>query len=198
MTRMAAVRLACLALVALGLAACPPVTTKTPVGTTVTAAPDLKLAGLWKGRVAGAATDSYFTFWPEADGTMRALLVTPPMPKDAGGSMAFRLQTVALGKNHYMNVRETLTDDKTATGPMADRTFPVLYRLAGDTLTLAIVDEGAARRAIKAGKLAGAIAEGQAGDVVLTSPPGPLDAFFAGRAARALFPSPLVVLHRVR
>jgi hypothetical protein len=190
------------ALVAFGLGACPPVTSKTPVGTTIpgaNTAPDPGLTGVWKGRMAVGDTASYFTFFPQDDGTISAVVVTPRTAKDKGGWGAFVLQTVALGPNHYMNTRETIDEGKVATGAMADNTIPVLYRINSDgALVLYIIDETAAKNAIKTGKIAGTVEPGQFGDITLTATPGDLDTYMASPAGRALFVKPLVLLRKVK
>lgn len=190
-------QIALMALVGMGLGACPPVTSKTPIGTTVTAASDPALTGVWKGRVSSSDTASYFTFLPQDDGTITAIVITPPTPQDKGGWGVFALKSVQLGSNHYMNARETIDDGKPASGKMADNVIPILYKVNGDgALVLYIVDEQAAKNAIKSGKLAGTVEEGQFGDVTLTAGPGELDAYMASPAGRALFVKPLVILRR--
>ncbi len=192
-------RVVLLALMGAGLAACPPVTSKTPVGTTVKAALDPGVAGIWKGRMSSTETFSYFTFLPQDDGTISAVVVTPPTAKDKGGWGTFSIQTVQLGTNHFMNTREIFDDGKPATGNMADNTVPILYRINSDgALVLYLIDENAAKNAIKAGKIAGTIGEGQFGDIVLTATPGDLDAYMASPAGRALFVKPLAILRRVK
>jgi hypothetical protein len=182
-------------LAALGLAACPPVTSKTPIGTTVTAVRDPALDGVWKGHVAGDKANSYFTFLPQDDGTYSVIAVTPSSPKDKGGWLAFSAQTVSLGPYHYINARETFDSGKPATGAMADNTFPVLYRVNGDgALVLYIIDETQAKNAIKAGKIVGTVEDGQSGDVTLTAAPGDLDAYMGSADGRALFIKPLILL----
>jgi len=191
------IRIVVVALAGLGLAACPPVTSKTAIGTTVTAAADPGLSGVWKGKIVGGDTLSYFTFIPQEDGTISAVVVTPPSAKDKGGWGFFTAQTVALGANHFVNARESINDGKPATGPMADNTIPFLYRINGDgALVLYIIDEKAAKAAIKGGKIAGTIEPGEYGDVTLTAAAGDLDAYMASPAGRALFVKPLVILHR--
>lgn len=186
-------------LAAIATAACPPVTSKSPLGTTVAAAPDPGLTGIWRGHVASSESMSYFTFFPEDDGTMNAVLVVPPLGTDKGGWAVFSVQTVALGPNHFMNARETIDDGKPATGPMADNTIPVLYRINSDgALVLYIVDETLAKNAIKSGKLAGDVEQGQYGDVTITAAPADLDAYMASPEGRALFSKPLAVLKRVK
>jgi hypothetical protein len=191
-------RIACVAFIGIGLAACPPVTSKTPVGTTVKAVRDPALTGVWRGKVADGDTVSYFTFLPQDDGTYSVVLVTPPSAKDNGGFGVFGAQTVTLGRFHFINARELTDDNKAAKGAMADNTIPLLYRLEGDTLVLYLMDEDATRNAIKTGKIKGTAEEGQFGDVTLTASPGDLDAYMASPAARALFTKPLVVLKKVK
>lgn len=199
MSRIDLVRIGLAALVAIGLAACPPVTSKTPLGTTVTAAADPGLTGIWKGRVATGDAFSYFSFFPQDDGTISAVVVTQPSAKDQGGWAAFTLQTVTLGPNHYMNARETTEEGKPASGSMTDNTIPVLYRINSDgALVLYIIDEKLAKNAIKAGKIAGTVEEGQFGNVTLTAAATDLDAFMASPDGRALFNKPLVILRKVK
>ncbi len=193
------IRIGLVALAALGLAACPPVTSKTPLGTTVAAAPDPGLTGVWKGRMAASQTFSYFTFFPQADGTLSVVVVTPPLGADKGGWGVFTVQTVALGPNHFMNAHETIDEGKPATGTMADNTIPILYRINSDgALVIYIMDDTIAKAAIKAGKIAGNVEEGQFGDVVLTAQAADLDAYMASPQGRALFTKPLAILRKVK
>lgn len=192
-------RIACVAILGLGLCACPPVTSKTPVGTTVKAVRDPDLSGVWRGKFGGDDTPSYITFFPQDDGTVNALAVTLPSKDSKGGYGVFTMQAVKLGKYHFLNARETMDDGKPAKGSMADRTFPILYRMDDDgALALYIIDEPAAKNAIKAGKIAGTIESGDYGDVVLTAPPGALDAFMASPDGRALFTRPVAVFKKVK
>jgi hypothetical protein len=187
------------ALFAAGLGACPPVTSKTAVGTTVKAAPDPAFEGMWKGRLAGGEGFSYFTFFPKDDGTVSAVIVTPNTAKDKGGFGSFSLTTVALGSYHYINAQELIDDGKTATGSVAENTVPLLYRVNGDgAIVLYLIDEDVAKAAVKAGKLQGTIGEGDYGDVTLTATGADLDAYMASPAGRALFIKPLVILHKVK
>jgi hypothetical protein len=193
------VRIALVVLAAIGVAACPPVTSKTPLGTTVAATPDPALTGVWKGRVATGDSSSYFAFLPQDDGTVSAVLVTPPTAKDKGGWAAFSVQTVTLGPNHFMNARETIDGGKPATGSMADNIVPVLYRINSDgALVLYIMDDTLAKAAIKSGKLTGNVESGQYGDVTLTSSAADLDAYMASPQGRALFNKPLVILRKAK
>ncbi|HUO92934.1 MAG TPA: hypothetical protein VMU22_08425 [Rhizomicrobium sp.] len=192
-------RIAAVAMLAVALAACPPVTTKTPVGTTVKASNDSRLTGVWRGVVGEGEGPSYFTFFPQDDGTINVLVATPPSNSDKGGYGVFVIRTAMLGKYHFLNVRQTMDDGKPATGTMADRTFPIYYRYNDDgALMLFLIDETAAKAAVKSGKIAGTIEPGDYGDVMLTAPPGELDAFMASSAGRALFTRPVAVLKRVK
>jgi hypothetical protein len=192
-------RIAGALLIAVGLAACPPVTSKTPVGTTVKGSGDAALTGLWRGRIGDNGAPSYFTFFPQDDGTIAVLVVSPPTRSDKGGYGVFTIKATTLGKYHYLNARETYDDGKPATGAMADRSFPIFYRRDDDgALLLFIIDETAAKTAVKAGKIAGTVEDGEYGDVVLTATPGELDAFMASAAGRALFTKPVAVLRKMK
>jgi hypothetical protein len=192
-------RIAGAAVMAVGLAACPPVTSKTPVGTTVKASRDSELTGVWRGRVGDSDVSSYFTFFPQDDGTINVVVVSPPTKGDKGGYGVFTIQAAKLGNYHYLNARQTIDQGKPAKGSMADRTFPIFYRKDDDgDLMLFIIDENAAKTAVKSGKIAGTIESGDYGDVMLTATPGALDAFMASSAGRALFTKPVVILHRVK
>lgn len=194
-------RIALVALVGIGMTACLPVTSKTPLGTTSPAMITLEpsLTGVWKGHVATADSSSYFSFLPQDDGTITVVLVTPPSAKDKGGWGVFSVQTVTLGAYHYMNLHETMEDGKAATGVMADAMIPILYRVNGDgAVVLYLIDEAAAKSAIKSGKIAGTVDDSQFGDITLTATPGDLDAFMATPAGRALFVKPLVILRKLK
>jgi hypothetical protein len=199
MNSLRVLRIALVAVFCAGLGACPPVTSKTAVGTTVAATRDPAFTGVWKGRVADSTTFSYFTFLPQDDGTVTVVVVTPPSAKDKGGYGAFTLQTVALGSYHFINARESISDGKPATGPMADNTIPILYRVNGDgAIVIYLIDETAAKNAIKLGKITGTVEQGEYGDVTLTATPGDLDAYLATPAGRALFVKPLSILRKVK
>ncbi len=198
--RRAFVQFVLLAAIAVGLAACPPVTTKTAIGTTAAKAEsDPGLIGTWRGRIGNSKIFSYFTFLPQKDGTVSALVVTPPTADNEGGWAAFNLQTVSLGPYHFMNAREAFEDGKAASGSMADNIVPVLYRINGDgAIVLYLVDENAAKKAIKDGKIEGTVEDGEFGDVVLTAKPVDLDTFMASAAGRALFIKPLTILRKAK
>jgi hypothetical protein len=181
---------------AAALSSCLPVTSSSPLGTTVAATADPKLTGMWKGKV-GSAANAYMTFYPERDGTMKIVLLAPPAADDEGGWMIFAARATVLGSNTYLDARAVEDGGKPPDPKLAH--VPVLYRVNGDgSLVLYLIDEAAARGAIGKGKIAGTIEPGDQGDVMLTADPAALDAFFASDAGRALFTSPLAVLQRVK
>jgi hypothetical protein len=184
---------------ALLLNACLPVTTTTPLGTTAGLGGDPALAGIWRGQEEdGKGPAIYFTFFPQSDGTIKVLGFEEPT-KDGGSWSVYGVRTTTLGANHYMNVAE-LEDNGTASDPkVAATNIPLLYRIGTDgALTLSLIDEDAAKAAIKAGEIAGKVETADNGDVVITAPAAQLDAFFASAQGRALFKKPFGILHKVR
>ena len=196
---MTAIRFAVLGLAALFVAACLPVTTTNPVGSTVGFKADPALIGLWKGHGEDEDKDDqdgYFYFLRNEDGSITAILITPG--KDADDWGTFELQTATLGANHLMNVREGLKNGKPNDEELAKANIPMLYRLERDgKLTLALLDDEAAAAAVKAGKIQGTIEPGTSGDVHITAEPAAQDAFFATKEGAALFGKKLVTLTRV-
>ena len=181
--------------VCLALAACLPVTSKSPLGTTAGYKPDPQLAGMWKPTSDESAP--YFAFFPQADGSTKAVMIEPASQGDKGGWMVFDVRTATLGSDRYMDASEIENDGK----PLAQtlQHIPVLYSFGADgSLSLTVMDEDAVKDAITAGKIAGQVEPGQSGDVVLTATPAALDAYLQTPAGRALFKKPLVVLARVK
>jgi hypothetical protein len=195
---MKAIRFAALGLAALFVAACLPVTTTNPVGSTVGFKADPALIGLWKGHSEDSDDqDSYFYFLRNEDGSITAILITPG--KDADDWGTFTLETATLGPNHLMNVREGLKNGKPNDEELAKANIPMLYRIERDgKLTLALLDDEAAAAAVKAGKIQGTIEPGTSGDVRITAEPAAQDAFFATKEGAALFSKKLVTLTRVK
>ena len=195
---MKAIRFAVLALAALFVAACLPVTTTNPVGSTVGFKPDPALIGLWKGHGEDADDqDGYFYFLRNEDGSITAILITPGKDMDDWGT--FTLETATLGPNHLMNVREGLKNGKPNDEELAKANIPMLYRIERDgKLTLALLDDEATAAAVRAGKIQGTIEPGTSGDVHITAEPAEQDAFFATREGAALFGKKLVTLTRVK
>ena len=195
---MKALRFAVLGAAALFVAACLPVTTKNPVGSTAGFRPDAALAGVWLAH--GENKDDkpgYIAFLGHGDNGMTALLISPD-GKD-GEWESYTLETAMLGGNRYMNVRSALKNGEPDTDMGSADRIPMLYRLAKDgTITLYILDDDKTAAAIKAGKIAGKIDPGSSGDVHITAAPKALDAFFATKGGAALFDKPFVALRRVK
>jgi hypothetical protein len=196
-------RLAALTGMALFAAACLPVTTSVPVGTTVGQAQDPVLSGMWKGRDPSSGQNEYIAFFPRSDGTTTGLMIEPGGKNS--GAVGFSFQTVALGTNRFMNVRlikidENAVNDKGPATPDSEtssNTFPVLYRVTGDgSFVPYLLDEKRTAAAIKSGKIAGTIGPGQFGDIVITAPAADLDAFFQTPDGRALFAKPLAIFKK--
>jgi hypothetical protein len=188
-------RLAALLFVALSAAACLPVTTTVPVGSTVGFTPDPALAGIWKGHGQKLTDIMYLSFFPKDDGTVTALALKPD-GKD-GGWAAYSIQTTTLGAYKFMNAREVSSDGKPAEGVEAQKVFPLLYRVNGDgALVIYLLDEKRAASAIKSGKVAGTIDPGDYGDIKITAPAADLDAFMQTPDGRALFVKPLAIFKR--
>src|SRR5215469_7473178 len=172
------------------LTGCLPVTTSSPLGTTVAPTLDPRLTGMWTGKL-GASTDAaYVTFYPAHAGVRKIVVLAPPTADDEGGWMVFEARGATLGGNTYLDAREIEDDGKAPDARLAH--VPILYKVSReDFLVLYLVDEKAARTAIGKGAIAGTIEPGEFGDVTIRAAPAALDGFFAGAAGRALFTRPL-------
>ena len=181
---------------ALMVTACLPVTSTTPIGTTAGYKPDPQLTGMWKSQADSSGGIGYFTFFPQNDGSFKVILLDPPASGDSGGWMVFEIHTVRLGAYQYMDARET---DDSGKPPDPKLTHvPVLYRVGEDgSLALYLMDQDAAKAAIKTGKISGTAEQGDYGDVILSAAPAALDAFLGTAAGRALFTKPFVTLQRI-
>jgi hypothetical protein len=196
---MTALRIALAVAASLLAGACLPVTSQTPVGSTVGLKADPALGGMWRGQPKPPDGPFYMTFLPQTDGTITALLAQPPVKDKTGDWSVYSLQTATLGPYQYMNAHEVSDNGKAADMVAAGKNFPVLYRINGDgALVLYLIDEKAAKAAIISGKIAGTIEQGQYADVVLTAAPADLDAFMSTPEGRALFVKPLIILRRVK
>jgi hypothetical protein len=193
---MKAMRFALLAAAALFVAACLPVTTKHPVGTTVGFNTDPALLGIWKGHGEEKDDkDGYITFLNNGDGTMTALFFSPA--DDQGEWETYTLQAATLGGNHVMTAHAATKNGQQITGDEANALVPVLYQIRNGTLTISLLDEEATKTAIKSGRIQGVIDPGDMGDAHITAEPAALDAFFATKEGAAMFSKKLVTLHRV-
>jgi hypothetical protein len=178
----------------LATAACLPVTSKFPIGTTASYKADPLLTGLWKGK--SDKSSDWFAFFPQPNGSTKVVMLEPSKLGDKGGWIVFDVHTAALGSDRYMDASEIEEDGKPP-GQKLEH-MPVLYRFGADgSLALTLMDEDAAKSAIKAGRIAGQVGPGQFGDVVLTAPPAALDAFLQTSAGHALFDKPPAILERV-
>jgi hypothetical protein len=201
---MTAFRVAFALAVSLLVTACLPVTSTTPVGSTVGFAADPALAGLWRGQVHKPEGWVYMTFFPQSDGTTTVVMISPPdaARKDdsaQGDWSVYSLQTAAVGSYRYMNAQEVSNNGKAPDPAQTGKTFPLLYRVNSDgALVIYLLDEKAATAAIKSGAIAGTIGQGQFADVTITAAPADLDAFMATPAGRALFVKPLILLKKVK
>jgi hypothetical protein len=190
-------RIAAALAVALLLAGCLPVTSKTPIGTTVGLGADTALHGSWKGHSPESTdqNDGFFHFMKAKDGSMTVALILAAGGSDDGWTI-FNAHTATLGKNHFLNAVETFDKDAPADGDMKNANIPLLYIIKGRTLTLYLLDEDKTKEAVKAGKIKGEVEPGDSGDVVITADAGELDAFMAKPEAAELF-KVLMVLKKV-
>lgn len=195
---MTAVKLAFVLGAALLAAACLPVTTEAPLGTTVAPGAEPVLLGTWKGRVGdNEEGPSYFHILPATDGTETVLVVTPAHGKNKGSWSEFAARAVTLGSYRYLDIRSISSDGKPAGKDEAARNIPVFYKLGHGTLTLYLIGEKAAKDAIESGRIEGMIEPGDYGDITLTAAPEKLDAFFASPDGAKLFTDKLAILKKV-
>jgi hypothetical protein len=198
---MKTIRFALFAAAALIVAACLPVTTRNPVGTSVGFKNDPALVGLWKAEPDKDSPEDkpgYIAFLNgDEDSTMTGIVLDPG--KDGGDWSSYNLKLATLGGNHLINVWSVLNNGKPADGDEAKADILMLYQLGKDgKLTLRLMDEDSVKAAIQAGKIKGEIEPGNTGDVRITAEPKDLDAFFATKESAALFVKPLIVLDRVK
>ena len=181
------------------VAACLPVSSKTPVGTTSGLGNDAALYGTWKGYSAEDHTPVYLhVLRSKNDEAISAVMVGTGSDKDAGTIMLVELRTAALGDNRFMNVIKFFTKDENGetANSLKDASIPLLYRFGKNhSLTLYLLDEDKTKEAIAAGKLQGSVESGNFGDVKITSDAAALDAFMATPEAAKLF-KPFVVLKK--
>lgn len=198
---MKSMRFAVLGMAALFVAACLPVTTKNPVGTTAGFKQDPSIIGVWKVEPQKDGTDNKQGFIAflnsEEDGAMTAIMLAPG--KDTGDWGTYNIKLATLGPNHFMNAWTVMNNGKPADGEEASADILLMYRLGRDgRLTLYLVDEDKARAAVQAGKIKGDVGQGTTGDVHITAEPAALDKYFASKEGLALFVKPLAVMDRVK
>lgn len=190
-------RLLFMAAAMLALAACYPPTTSHPIGTTIGFKSDPSILGVWKAQPDPDNHKSYYYHLLNAkDGAMFAVLV--PDQGEASDVIMLRLKAARFGKFGILNVR-VMMDPEHDTPDQPPGTLPILYRLeANGTLKIFGLDEDATKVAIAAHKIAGTVANGGSGDVVITADGATLDKFFRSPAGLALFKKPFAILTRVR
>ena len=112
-------------------AACLPVTSTAPIGTTAGLGPDPALAGAWK--AAPQADDkgpTYLHFLAGADGGMTVLIVSHAHDKGGSGWSEYRVTAATLNGHHYLNARALRPDGKPVSDATATRNTPLLYTLS--------------------------------------------------------------------
>ncbi len=172
-------------------AACLPVTSKSPVGTTTGLGNDAALYGTWKGYSADDHSPVYVHILrSKNDEAIQAVMVGTGNDKEEGTIMLVELRTATLGENHFMNVIKFYTKDEhgETVNTLKDASIPVLYRFGKNhSLRLYLLSEDKTKEAIAAGKLQGNVESGNFGDVKITSDAPALDAFMATPEAAKLF-----------
>jgi hypothetical protein len=174
---------------ALCAAACLPVTTSAPVGSTVGFVNDGAIEGTWSGRIdKDSPATTYFHFLANDDNTFTLVGVTTRSGEDKGGWGTYALTTAVLGGHRYINARETINDGKFASPEEQKTNIPLLYTISGDTLTLYLLDEDLTAAAIAAHKIDGKVTKGQyTTDVAITADAAHLDKFLASDDGAKLF-----------
>jgi hypothetical protein len=192
---MRVLRLAAAAVAVSLTCACLPVTTKTPIGSSVGFKPDPALYGVWRSQSRQKDDLGFISFLKDEKDSMTAVMVSPS--RDGGDWQVFQLKTASVGGRTFMNARETLVGGKPADDGLAGQNVPVLYRVKGRTLTLLLLDEKKTAAAIRAGAIAGTIDPGEYGDVHITADTASLDRYMQSDAGIALFSAQLIVMKKV-
>lgn len=180
-------------IVAIGLAlcaaACLPVTTSAPVGSTVGFVNDGAIEGTWSGRMdKDSPATTYFHFLANDDNTFTLVGVTTKSGADKGGWGTYTLTTSVLGGHRYINAREAINNGKFASDDEQKTNIPLLYTVSGDTLTLYLLDEDLTAAAIAAHKIEGKVTKGQyTTDVAITADAAHLDKLLAREDGVKLF-----------
>jgi hypothetical protein len=190
-----------LALAALSLSAC--VSLKEPIGTSVGFKNDPALEGLW---VSHPDKDNAIT-WAHVilndNDTMTVIGISPRHDGQKAAWGTLEMTTVKLGANRYLNERETGDNG----GPPKDASFAAgssasaYYRVAGDTLTIYMLNTDRVAKDVDAGRIAGIVHRDDKSDMVqsveVTADGPALDAWLAKPDAPKLFEQ-FIVLKRVR
>lgn len=179
------------------MAACYPVTTAAPVGTSVGLSADSALAGLWRAEMAHSKDDVvYFHFLPMEDGSFKVVIVSGGEKLNGEWSVA-RVTAASLGASHFLNAEMVFNNGKRETNS-SHGTVPLLYRIeAGGRVSLFMISEEKAKDAVQSGEIAGTIEPGDLGDVTLTAEPDDLDKFFSSDEGAALFTEKFATLKKM-
>ena len=170
------------------------------MGTTTGLGADPALIGTWT-PVADKASEGapgYFHILKAEDGTLTALLVSTGSEKKTGEWSLYHATTATLGGHGYLNAQPVSENGKTEKTDETAANIPILYRVGPHgRLSLYLINEDAAKKAVADGEIDGTVEPGNMGDVVLTASPDKLDAFLASDAGAALFTEKLVTLKKV-
>jgi hypothetical protein len=195
---MKALRLALAGLAALFAAACPPVTTTAPVGSTAGFVNDPVLDGLWSGHFDSDAKVTYFHFVPRADNTITVISITPRLPQHAAEWNTYRLTSATLGGHQFVNLRLVLKDGVALSPTQRKANIPMRYVADGNTLTFYLLDEDKVRTAITTHEIGGRTRKRAFGDnTTITTGAKALDMFLGTPEGLALFGKPFLVLKKV-
>ncbi len=178
-------------------AACYPVTTSAPVGTSVGFSADPVLAGLWRAEMAHSKDEVvYFHFLPMEDGSFKVVIVSGGEKLNGEWSVV-RVTAASLGASHFLNAEMVFNNGKREKDA-SHGTVPLLYHAEPDgSVNLFLISEDKAKEAIQSGEVAGTIEPGDIGDVTLTAEPDDLDKFFATEDGAALFTEKFATLTKV-
>jgi hypothetical protein len=179
------------------LAGCLPVTTRVPAGSTVGFKADPALLGTWRAVSSDQDAPAYIHILGNDDGTMTAIVITPPDRENPGDWSTYKLRAATLGANHIVNAQESIANGRPSEGPLAQQHVLLVYRVeAPGKIGLYRMDDQAAAAGIRTGDIAGEIEPGENGDVRITAPEPALDRFMGTPRAANLFTKLLVTLVR--
>lgn len=185
-----------IAVLALALTACWPVSVNPIKGTAATTA-DPRLTGAWSGRFGDPDEGSeatYIHFLVKDDGGFTALTLKHGDKEDSGWA-DYTVTTSEVAKTNYMNVRVVSSD-----GKIEDTNFSrfftfARYEVTDTTLDIFVVDED---KLIDAGKLKGEVERREfTKDVKITAESAEIDAFLAASDPKSLFSEHLVHVTRL-
>lgn len=178
-------------------AACYPVTTTNPVGTSTGFSADPALAGLWRAEMAHSAGEIvYFHFLPMQDGSFKVVIVSGGEKLGGEWSVA-RVSAANMGEHHFLNA-ELVFSNGNRESDSARGTVPLLYRMEADgRVNLYLMSEDAVKAAIQTGAIAGTIEPGDLGDVSVTADPDDLDRFLTSAEGAGLFTEKFATLTKM-